>query len=208
MIGGTSPFGPFSMTAFLVVSPLGFTSTNGTHSNSFGFQSPNTSRSAALFSLESWPRVATTVATLSSGISTYFDFIVRTSSRSANSALLISFSNPLGMRDFFSSAGSPSSPSLLLLEQPRGEVVERVAPGLPFVGEPLDVAEDHVLDAGLLQRLVEGLRALVNARVEADGAGMEVEQAHLLVKGFGVGEHAAESRLRVEPACPSTESAD
>ena len=44
------------------------------------------------------------------------------------------------------------------LEQPRREIVQGVTPGLPFVGQSLGIAKDHVLDAGLLQRLDRGFR--------------------------------------------------
>src|SRR5688572_33311424 len=66
-----------------------------------------------------------------------------------------------------------------------------------FRSLPLEVAEDHVLDAGLLERLEQRLGTLVDARVEPLGAGVEVQQTHLLVERLGVGEHPAERRLRV-----------
>ena len=87
-----------------------------------------------------------------------------------------------------------------LLKQPRREIVEGVTPGLPFVGQPLGLAEHHVLDAGLLQRLVQGLGTLVDALLEAGGAGVEVQQAHLFVERGGIGEHATVGRFHIDPA--------
>ena len=67
---------------------------------------------------------------------------------------------------------------------------------------PLASRNTTFLTAGLLERVVKGLGRLVDARVEADGAGVEVQQAHLLVERRGVGEHPAVGRLRVDLAQP------
>src|SRR3954451_24250767 len=85
------------------------------------------------------------------------------------------------------SAGIRQFPrSFLRLKQPRGEVVEGEPPGLPLVSEPLGVAEHHVLAAALLQGARKGFRGLVNALVQADRSGVEVEQVQLLVEGLRV----------------------
>jgi hypothetical protein len=56
------------------------------------------------------------------------------------------------------------------------------------VHQPHGVAEAHFPDAEVIQPLVKGIGALVDSRVEADYAGVEVKQANLLVNRGGIGE--------------------
>src|ERR1700722_870069 len=74
MVGGILPFGPLSMTAFLVVSLLGSTSRNGTLLNTLGFQSGKINRSRFPPASKNISFVVMTVAILSSGIGTYLPF--------------------------------------------------------------------------------------------------------------------------------------
>src|SRR5688572_31822913 len=64
-----------------------------------------------------------------------------------------------------------------------------------FRSLPLEVAEDHVLDAGLLERLEQGLGTLVDARVEPLGAGVQVQQTHLLRSEEHTSELQSQSNL-------------
>src|SRR5262249_55546555 len=94
-----------------------------------------------------------------------------------------------------------------LLEQSGREIVERVAPGLPFVGKTFGVAEGDVLDARAAQRVVKNFGILMNAFFEADRGSMEIKQTDFLVERRGVGEQAVVSGLRID-AADAAEGAD
>ena len=92
-----------------------------------------------------------------------------------------------------------------LLKQPRREAIERPSPRLPIVGRSLHLFKDAI-DAGLLQRAVEGESALVLRRFGR--AGMEVKHEALFVELGRVGEDAAVGRFHVDHAAPAAEGAD
>lgn len=82
-----------------------------------------------------------------------------------------------------------------MLEETRGEIVERPAPGLPLVGGALGL-EDDVPDPGLIQRLVHlfdhGGETLLGR------AGAQPKETHPAMKSRHVGKHAIISSLQVE----------
>ncbi len=86
------------------------------------------------------------------------------------------------------------------LKQSRGEIVQRVTPGLPFVRQSFRLLKDDVLDAGLRECAVQIAYALMDRGIQPNCSGVKVQETHLLIESGGIGKHAAKRRLHIDVA--------